>query len=91
MQPQIAAQQQQQADRDRMAMNEIAQYVGAKWGRPAVLVLFQGPGAATFQTLTLNEPGEGQFTVAGAELQAMGRRIQSARLDTQFKVTVQQR
>ena len=91
MQPQIAAQQQQQAERDRAAMTEIAQYVGAKWGRPVIITLFQGSGAATFQTLTLNEPGEGQFLVAAAEMEGMAKRIQSARLDQQFKVTVQQR
>lgn len=84
-------QAQQQQERDRVVLNDIAQYVGVKWGRPVVLALFQGPNLSSFNTLTLNDPSEGQFLIAGEEMKAMGHRIQSARLDTQFKVSVQQR
>ena len=77
------AQQQENA-----VINDIAQYVGAKWGRPAVVMLFQDPQSAAFRSLTANYPTEGQFIIAGAELMAMGRRVQAARLDAQFKVTI---
>ena len=87
----VTPQQTAQQQIEQATLKEIAQYVGVKWGRPVVMVLFGGPGAATFQTLTLGEPGESQFLIAGAELEAMGKRVQGARLDMQFKVTVQQR
>lgn len=79
------AQQQENA-----VINDIAQYVGAKWGKPAVVMLFNGPQGAAFRSLTANEVSEGQFLIAGEELLAMGRRIQAARLEQQFKVNVVQ-
>ena len=79
------AQQQENA-----VINDIAQYVGAKWGRPAVVVLFQDRQSAAFRSLTANDVSEGQFIIAGEEMLAMGRRIQTARLEQQFKVNVVQ-
>ena len=78
------AQQQENA-----IINDIAQYVGAKWGgKPGVLVLFGERQGAAFRSITVNEVSEGQFIIAGEELLAMGRRIQAARHEQQFKVNV---
>ena len=79
------AQQQENA-----VINDIAQYVGAKWGKPAVVVLFQDRQSAAFRSMTANDVMEGQFIIAGEELLAMGRRVQAARLEQQFRVNVVQ-
>lgn len=79
------AQQQENA-----VIQDIIQYVAAKWGKPAVVVLFGGPQNSTFRAMTANEVSEGQYLIAGEELTAMGRRIQAVRMDQQFKVNVVQ-
>ena len=77
------AQQQENA-----VIQDIAQYVGAKWGKPAVVVLFEDRQSAAFRSLTVNDVSEGQFLIGGEELLAMGRRIQAALMEQQFKVNV---
>ena len=83
-QPQLTPAQQEENAR----VNDIAQYVGAKWGRPAIVILFGDNQSAAFRPATANNPTEGQFMIAGQECLAMGKRIQAVRLEQQFKITL---
>ena len=56
------AQQQQQA-----IIQEIGQYIAAKWGKPYALVLYDGTANAQFLSI-LQNVSEGQLLIGGTEL-----------------------
>lgn len=61
-----------QAQEQQRIIEEVAQFVAAKWAKPAVVILYGGPGSAELIAVpvTINKQGptEAQLMLAGTEL-----------------------